>query len=143
MKDLAGLPGSWTGTLTYTDYSDDKKQVVLPTSLTIADLKDSLSLTYSYTEPNKKIVTEVGSLYVYEGGETLFYDGNEFDIVAVRRLGDRLTIIADREGMDNNKEADIRETFIIGPATLNVHKEVKYEGTEKYFMRNQLNLKKN
>ena len=51
-------------------------------------------------------------------------------------------IIADREGSDNNKEADIRETFIVGPGVFNITKEVKYEGKEKYFTRNQLQCRK-
>lgn len=142
MRDLEGLPGYWTGQLTYTDYSDDKKQVSLSTKLEIINKKDSLQLNYTYTEPNGKTVTEKGDIRIYEDGKQLAYDGGEFDIVAVRRFGDRLTIIGERDGTDNNKEATIRETFIIGPGIFNIVKEVKYENAEKFLVRNQLQLRK-
>jgi len=142
MRDLDGLPGSWAGTLTYTDYSDDKKQVTLPTKLEIVGRNDSLIFNYSYTEPNGKVVTDKGDMRIYDDGKQLLYDGNEFDIVAVRRVGDRLTIIGDREGKDNDKDAAIRETFVIGPGVFNITKEVKYETAEKFFVRNKLQLRK-
>ena len=142
MRDLAGLPGKWSGTLTYTDYSDDKKQVVLPAKLEIVNLADSLGFKYSYTEPNGKVVTDNGDMRIYGEGKQLNYDGHQYDIMAVRRMGERLTIIAERDGQDNDKESIIRETFIIGPGVFNITKEVKYETAEKFIVRNHLQLRK-
>lgn len=142
-KDLKALTGNWAGQLVYTDYSDDKTQVTLPAKLQVLDMNDSVALNFTYTEPNGKTVTDKGSLRTYEEGKKLWYDGFDFDILAVRRNGERLIIIAEREGSDNNKQADIRETFVIGPMVFNIKKEVKYEGAEKFFTRNTLQLKKN
>ena len=143
MRDLDGLPGKWSGTLIYTDYSDDKKQVSLAAKLEIIKLADSLGFKYSYTEPNGKVVTNNGDMNIYGDGKQLTYDGRQFDIMAVRRMGERLTIIAERDGQDNHKDAVIRETFVIGPGVFNVTKEVKYETAEKFIVRNQLQLRKN
>ena len=142
MRDLAGLPGNWIGQLTYTDYKDDKTQVTLPTKLEIMMVNDSLRFQYSYTESNGKVVKDNGDMSIYNDGKQLFYDDHEFDVMAVRRKGDRLTIIGERDGTDNDKEAIIRETFIIGPGVFNIVKEVKYETAEKFFVRNQLQLRK-
>ncbi len=142
MKDLKGLQGNWGGQLTYTDYSDDKKQVTLPTTLAIVDMNDSIGLSFIYTEPTGKTVTEKSSMRIYEDGKNMSYEGKGYDIDAVRRNGERLTIIIETEGTDNNKTADIRFTFIIGPAVFNIQKQVKYEGTEKYFTRNTLQFTK-
>ena len=142
MRDLAGLPGTWTGQLTYTDYKDDKTQVSLATKLEIINSTDSLQFKYAYTEPNGKVVKDNGDMRIYNDGKQLSYDGHEFDIMAVRRKGERLTIIGERDGTDNDKEAIIRETFIIGPGVFNIVKEVKYETAEKFLLRNQLQLRK-
>ena len=143
MRDLEGLPGNWTGTLTYTDYSDDKKQVSLLAKLEIVTINDSLRFKYSYTEPNGKVVKDNGDMRIYNEGKQLLYDGHEFDVMAVRRVGPRLTIIGERDGTDNDKEAIIRETFVIGSGVFNITKEVKYETAAKFFVRNQLQLRKN
>lgn len=142
-KDLKGLTGNWAGQLVYTDYSDDKTQVTLPTKLEVVDMNDSVALNFTYMEPNGKTVMDKGSLRTYEEGKKLWYDGFEFDILAVRRNGERLIVIAEREGPDNNKQADIRETFVIGPMVFYIKKEVKYEGTDKFFTRNGMQFKKN
>jgi len=142
MQDFQGLPGSWTGQLTYTDYSDDKKQATLQAKLEIVDRQDSLELSTAYTDPDGKTVADKGSLRIFDDGKQLFYDGNEFDIISVRRLGDRLTITADRDGKDNNKEAAIRETFIIGTGIFNITKQISYDGTNKFFVRNMMQFRK-
>lgn len=140
--ELKKLVGTWAGTLTYTDYSDDKTQSSLPAKLEIVDLKDSLGFNYTYTEPNGKLVTDKSSLRFYAGGDKLGIDGETYFLSAVRRRGVRLTLIADKEGTDNNKEAEIRKTIIIGPSLLNIIKEVKYTGAKDYFVRNKTELQK-
>ena len=114
----------------------------LPALLIITSKTDSLGLDYSYTQTNGKIVANKGDLRIYNEGTNLQLDGIEYVIVAVRREGPRLTIIAERDGTDNNKEATIRQTFIIGPGILNITKEVKYETQEKFFVRTYMRLRK-
>ena len=140
--DLDSLPGYWTGSITFTDYSDDHTKQSLPALLIITSKTDSLALDYSYTQTNGKIVANKGDLRIYNEGTNLQLDGIEYVIVAVRREGPRLTIIAERDGTDNNKEATIRQTFIIGPGILNITKEVKYETQEKFFVRTYMRLRK-
>lgn len=140
--ELNKLAGNWSGTLTYTDYSNDTSKTSLPTKLEIIDLKDSLGFNYTYTEPNGTLVKDKGSLRYLKEVDQLFIDGDTYYVNAVRRRGVRLTIIADREGTDNNKEAEIRKTITIGPSVLIIIKEVKYSGAKEYFVRNKTELQK-
>lgn len=141
-SELKKLVGSWAGTLTYTDYSDDKTQSTLPAKLEIVDLKDSLGFNYTYTEPNGKLVTDKSSLRFYTEGDKLGIDGETWFLSEVRRRGIRLTLIADKDATDNNKEAEIRKIITIGPSTLNIIKQVKYKGAKDYFIRNKTELQK-
>lgn len=140
--DLKDLPGNWKGQLVYTDYKDDKTQVTLQTTIHISSSGDSMLMDFTYTEPNGKKVTDKGSIRIYNDGKNIYYDGNEYDIIRVARNGARLTIIAEREGNDNDREADIRDTFIIGPDNINFKKEVKYVNEAKYFVRNNIMMVK-
>ncbi len=140
-KDLRGLQGNWAGQTITTGYLD-KKQVTFQTTLVVIDMIDSIRLTFNNTEPNGKSVTNKNSMRIYEDGKKLGYDGEEFDIAAVRRNGERLIVIVEREGTDNKKPVDFRYTFIIGPAVFNIQEETKYEGDEKYFVTNKIQLTK-
>ena len=139
-KDITGLQGNWEGKLVYTDYHDDKTSVTLPAKVGIKESADSLLLEYTYTEPNGKDVKDKANLRLMSNNTVLVYDGQENDVLGVHRRGDRLIIITGREGTDNNKEAQIRETFTIGPSVFIILKEVMYGGMTKYFTRNQLTL---
>ncbi len=140
--ELKKLAGNWSGILTYTDYSNDKSKTSLPTKLEIVDLKDSLRFNYTYTEPSGKLVKNKGSLRYLKEEDQLIIDGDTYYVNAVRRRGVRLTIIADREGTDNDKPAEIRKTITIGPSLLIIIKEVKYSGAKEYFIRNKTELQK-
>lgn len=142
-EELKKLAGNWSGTLIYTDHSNDTSKTSIPTKLEIIDLKDSLGFSYTYTEPGGNLVKKKGSLRYFKEEDQLFIDGDTYYVSAVRRRGVRLTIIADREGADNNKEADIRKTITIGPSVLIIIKEVRYRGAKEYFVRNKRELQRN
>ena len=142
-KELKDLVGNWAGTMVYTGYGNDKSQVTLATTLEIVDMKDSLVFNYTYTEPGGKQVKEKNSMRIYEDGNRLSFDSAQFDIVATRRRGPRLTIIAEREGAENFRSADFQETIILGPGILNFTKGIRYmDMTDAYFIRKRLTLKK-
>jgi len=143
MRDFDSLPGNWTGQFIY--YTSDAAgvtQTTVQTKLEIVNKVDSLVLNFTPVAANSKTSAFQSSLRIFDDGKQLFYDSHEFDIVAVRRVGQRLTIIADREGTDDKKDATIRETFVIFPGVLNVTTEVKYDTAEKFIVRNKLELKK-
>lgn len=141
-KDFQDLTGTWTGKLVYTDYGDDKTQVSLPAQAQIVYLKDSVLMNFTYTEPNGKQVIDKGSLRMYGDGDKISINGEEYLVNAVRRKGVRLSIIAEKEGTDINKEAIIRKTVIMGPGILIINKYVQYTGAKTWLLRNKTELSK-
>lgn len=134
-KELKVLVGNWTGTMVYTDPKKNDAQVTLQTKLLIADLNDSLSLEFSYTDADGKAMVEKTFMRILDKEDQFGMDGELYDIGFTGRKGPRLTIIAEKQGMDNNRVADLKQTIIFGPANLSIVKEVRYMENEFYFIR--------
>ncbi len=141
-KDLKDLVGTWSGSMIVTSSADEKTQQTISTLLEIVDLKDSLGFNFTYTEPGGKQLTEKNSLRIYDDGNMLSFDSAQFDIVEIRRRGARLSVIAEREGVDKYLSADFQETIIIGPGILNITKGIRYMDMTAYFIRKRLILTK-
>ncbi len=126
--------GQWKGKLTYQDYRSNKKVSTL-TNLTVTESsEDKLSWIFEYEYPdepkaNKKSIVKIGK------------DGKTFDdetVVERTKLPDEtLKIVTTKNGMDNNKPAVFRYIYLINKKTFSIKKEVKYEGTQEFFERNE------
>jgi len=53
-----------------------------------------------------------------------------------------LTFVTVKSGMDNNKKALFRFTYMISPKSFSIKKEVRYEVMQEYLERNQYNWKR-
>ena len=142
-NDLKDLPGNWTGTMVYTTNSADKSQVTYKTSLEIVAMKDSFMLKFIHTCTDGNQLIENYALRIYEDGNKLRFDSSEYDIVAVRRRGVRLSIIIEREGVDKTLSADFQQTITIGPGILNIEKKIRYMDMVDYFIRSRSAFTKN
>lgn len=126
--------GQWKGKLTYQDYRSNKKVSIL-TNLTVTESsEDKLSWIFEYEYPkepkaNKKSIV------------TISKDGKTFDdetVVERTKLPDEtLKIVTTKNGMDNNKPAVFRHIYLLNKKSFSIKKEVKYEGTQEFFERNQ------
>lgn len=142
-NDLKDLPGNWTGTMVYTTNGADKSQVTYKTNLEIVDMKDSYILKFLHTDTDGKQLIENYALRIYEDGNKMRFDSSEYDIVAVRRRGVRLSIIIEREGVDKARSADFQQTITIGPGILNIEKKIRYMDMVDYFIRSRSAFTKN
>lgn len=138
-KDLKDLAGNWGGTMVYTA---ETSQLTFQSKLEIVDMKDSLLFSFINTGADGKQVTEKYAMYIYDNGNKLRFDSNEFEIVAIRRRGVRLTIIIEREGVDKYRSAEFQDTIIIGPVNLNIEKKIRYADAVDYFIRSRISLTK-
>jgi hypothetical protein len=50
--------------------------------------------------------------------------------------------VTEKSGMDNNKEALFRFTYVISANSFSIKKEVRYVGAEEYIERNQYDWKR-
>lgn len=138
-KDLKDLAGNWGGTMVYTA---ETSQLTFQSKLEIVDMKDSLMFSFINTGADGKQVTEKYAMYIYDNGNKLRFDSNEFEIVAIRRRGVRLTIIIEREGVDKYRSAEFQDTIIIGPVNLNIERKIRYTDAVDYFIRSRISLTK-
>ena len=116
-------------------YTGEKEQVTFKSILDINDLKDSLVFNYIHVGPDAKMDTVKYAMRIYDEGNMLQFDSSEYYIMAVRRKGVRLVVIAEREGVDNSRSADFQITLTIGPDYLNIVKGIRYGDMTEYFIR--------
>lgn len=126
------IQGNWKGTLTYTDYQDDKKQVTLKTFTSYAIRQDILESSTTYQEPNGMPVYNNSTLKITSKGR-IKWGENVYSIS--QNMNNRLVITC--EGMDNDREATIQEIFEFSDNQLSIIKKVLYKGTENYLQRNR------
>ena len=140
VEDLTRLTGAqWTGGLTYLDYSSNKK-VSLPSNLTVTRaLGDEMSWVFEYQYPDEPKANSKRTL-------TLSKDGTVFDgetvIERASLDGGTLRIVTEQSGKDNDKDALFRYTYLLGPSSFSIKKEVRPVGAAEFFERNQYSWKR-
>lgn len=129
---LTGLP--WTGSLTYLDYRANKK-VTIASNLTVSQSKESpLAWIFEYQYPDEPKANSKEIVTISKDGKAI--DG-ETVVGRVKLAGNRLRIITEKSGSDNNKKALFRFTYLIDPKNFSIKKEVRYEGALEFIERNQ------
>jgi hypothetical protein len=140
-KDIKKLVGSYVGTITNIDATDDKTELTIMCNLEILDGGDSLKVKQTITDAGGKQTTTEYDMLITEDATELVYQNEVYDIKQVIRQGERLiirTIDANENAKDNDKYAEIHQTFTITDTNLTILKEVKYFGTEKLILRSRL-----
>ena len=133
--DLFLLTGPrWTGTLTYLDYSTNRK-VSIPSTLQVTPVEgQTLSFTFDYQYPDEPHARSTSTL-------TITADGKEFaGARIVERRGSAsgpLILVMEKMGRDNDREALIRHTYQIETGRLSIRKEVRYTGITQFLLRNE------
>lgn len=141
-KDLKMLVGTWTGNMVFTDPKKNNQQFTLPTKLVITDKTDSLSVIFFYTNPDGIEVSDTSSLRIYDKEDKLKIDGELYDLVSTLRKGPGLQVVGEKQGFDERRVADLRQSLVFGPNHLRIMKEVRYIENEFYFIRNRATFTK-
>lgn len=143
-KNLTNLAGNWEGELEYLDYQNDKSKtrLKLRSLNTVKDGKVTQEIVY--VEPNGKEVKGGGSFVLSADGRQIIEEKvkwtitkNLFDKKAKTRM-----IVYETKWTDNDRNADLRETMIIEENKFSVTKEVRYENTSDFFVRNVYNYQR-
>jgi len=137
-KELKKLAGNWNGELEYLDYQNDKSKtrLKLRSANTVKDGRVSQEIIY--IEPNGKEVKSGGWFALSPDGTQIVEEkmkwtitSNSFDKKSKTRR-----IVYETQWKDNDRDADLRVTMIIGENEFSVTKEVRYENTADFFVRN-------
>jgi hypothetical protein len=131
--DLASLPGTWTGSLTYLDYGSNKKTSIKSDVKVTADASDPQAWTFEYIYPDEPKANGKSVVKLSADGRMF----NDQTVIARSTLADGTQkVVTTREGTDNDKKALFRYTYLISPAKFSILKEAKAEGSDAYFERN-------
>lgn len=133
--DLKKVVGEWTGNLTYMDYTT-KKPFTMPANLTVSQGKNGNQLLLFNSYPNEPKANNKNKIRISKDGRQI--DGNYVKSIENLANGD-VQITTEYSGKDNNKEALIRNIYILGTSHFVIRKEVKFENSEKWFVRNEYN----
>jgi hypothetical protein len=139
-KDLQPLVASqWQGTLTYLDYSANKKVSILSNLTVTQSTEDKQSWIFSYQYPEEPKANEIEIVKVSSDGKMI----DKETIIEKTSLGDNtLKIVTEESGMDNDKRATLRHTYLLSATNFSIKKEVRYEGTQEFFERNEYRWQK-
>ena len=137
-EDISSISGNWTGTLTYLDYSDDLSQSTLNCSMTAEWKGTKGKIFLQFEEPNGKIYTDKANFQVLGSGDRIKFDGSKYTVehYDIDEDSGYWTLIMVTSGKDNYKSSTIRQSIIFEGEKLSLVKEVKYEGTQEFFIRN-------
>lgn len=133
-EDLRRLTGArWAGTLTYTDYSSNKR-VSIPSNLSVTEQDgDATSWVFEYEYPKEPKAN--GRRVVTLAGDGATLDG---ETVVERSSvdGGLLRVVTEKRGTDDERAALFRYTYLIGASSFSIRKEVRLDGAEQFFERN-------
>jgi len=130
--------GSWSGTLTYIDYSDGTT-FSMPVELRIVQIEETNKFTFYFSFPNEPQANSEETFSISDGGTML----NGEPVTSKRLLEDgNLQIVTELTGTDDDLPANIRQTYIIGAEVFVTRKDVKFTGQEEWLNRNEFNFKK-
>jgi len=143
-KQLKNLTGNWEGELEYLDYQNDKSKtrLKLRSLNTVKDGKVPQQIVY--VEPNGKEVKSGGSFALSPDGRQIVEEKMKWTITknSFDKRTKTRTIVYETKWRDNDRNADLRETMIIGKNEFYVTKEVRYENTTNFFVRNTHSYKR-
>ncbi len=130
------LEGSeWIGTLTYLDYSSNKRTSI-KSNLKVSGLASNYrgwKFDYIYPEEPKAN----SSAFVRLSNDGAMVNGQK--VVEFSKEKDYSRLVTESEGPDNGKKAIFRFTYLFSPKSFSITKEVKAEGSDEFFERNTYN----
>ena len=133
--DLGLILGEWTGELTYMDYSSNKP-FTMPANLSVKHGKNQNQLILFNIYPNEPKANNRDKIKISNNGTQI----NAIEIKSRKPLenGD-IEIITEYPGEDNKRQALIRNIYILGSKRFIIRREVRFEDSESWLVRNEFN----
>ncbi len=132
-EEFKELIGNWSGSLTYTNYSDGSS-FSMPAELEIKTGKNNYQLRLFTSYPNEPKANSKGMLKLSKDGTQI----NNESITSIEKSANSVTqITTEYQGKDNRKNARIKNIYIFAKSRLIIRKEVKFEGAKNWILRNE------
>ncbi len=138
VKDFKPALGKWKGTITYLDYTSGKP-FSMPANVTITKNKKAANqLVFAYEYPAEPKANGNDTLIISADGTMI--DGEK--VVSNETKEGSVQIITEINGIDgnDNRKALIRHIYMISKTSFVKRKEVKFDGEDKFIMRNEFKM---
>ena len=132
LQMLTGQP--WTGTLTYLDYRSNRPVSIRSTLIVSRPKGDEPVWIFDYRYPDEPKANSQETVTLGTDGTTL---NGEHVVERTSVAGERLKVVTEESGMDNDRKAAIRYTYSIGATSFSIKKGVRYEDAQEYIERNR------
>ncbi len=131
--DLKTILGEWTGTLTYSDYGTNKP-FTMPANLIVSQGKNNNQLILNINYPKEPNANSRDKIRISKDGTQL----NKLDVKSKEILPNgQVQITTQHSGKDDGKQALIKNIYTIGASQFIIRKEVKFENSDDWLMRNE------
>lgn len=138
-EDFRLLAGArWVGTLVYRDYQSNK-EVSIRANLAVTESPgDGSSWVFEYEYPDEPKANSRRTVTLSDGGTRI---DDEKVVERTSMDGGGVRIMTERRGVDNDRAAIIRYTYVIDASSFSITKEVRLEGATEFFERNRYSWK--
>ncbi len=137
-NDLKIILGKWTGSLTYIDYSTNNPYT-MPSNVDVKPGKNEKQLLLLFTYPNEPKANSKDKIRISENGQLL----NKKAVISKENMANgHIEITTEYIGKDNNKEALMRNIYILGDKQFIIRKDVKFKNSASWMKRNEYNFKR-
>ncbi|MBT8267451.1 MAG: hypothetical protein KJO41_11940 [Bacteroidia bacterium] len=131
--DLQTLVGEWTGSLTYMDYSTNNPYT-MPANVIVQKGKKNNQFILNINYPKEANANSKDKIKLSKDGKQL----NNHEINSKVELPNgSIQITTQYSGKDNGKKALIKNIYIIGTSEFIIRKEVKFENSTDWLVRNE------
>ena len=122
LQMLTGQPG--TGTLTYLDYRSKRPVSIRSTFIVSRPKGDEPVWIFDYRYPDEPKANSQETVTLGTDGTTL---NGKHVVERTSVAGERLKVVTEERGMDNDRKAAIRYTYSIGATSFSIRKDVRYD----------------
>ncbi len=139
-NELAMLIGNWEGSLMYLDYTSNKPNTI-PSNLVIEAGKNENQLKVANFYPGEPKANNNYKITISKDGTQI----NKQDIkTKTNEPNGSIKVIVEYNGKDgnDNKKALFRISYLLSEKKYTVEKEVLFEGTEEWILRNRYSYEK-
>jgi len=132
---------TWKGELTYLDYSSGKAYTMPAHIVLLINRQNPAELLVNYKYPDEPKADNADSLLI-SSNSTKQLLGEEEVISATRDGKGNAEIVTEIAGIDgnDNRKCLIRHRYIIGVKAMSIRKEVRFDGEEKFILRNEYKM---
>ena len=134
-EDLKIVIGNWEGSITYLDYQTNEP-FTMPANLKVEQGKNKYKLVLKNIYPNEPKANTKNKIKIAKNGLLL----NKHTVTSREESENgQIEIKTEHKGKDNNENALIRYTYVIGKNLFIIRKEVQFNEVNEWIKRSEFN----